>query len=70
MSDTLDWAVQTLEEIKRGYKDPQLKVFMVRDLVETRRAGLDDLAWALSRGNCYRGDAIGFFELLIKFLSR
>jgi hypothetical protein len=70
MTDTLDWAIKTLEEIKRGYKDPQLRVFMARGLTETKRADLDDLAWALSHGNCSRGDAIGFFELLIKFLSR
>ncbi len=35
----------------------------------TKDAGLDSLAWALDKGQCLRGDAVGFFELLDKYID-
>lgn len=68
--NTLAQARQNLEELKADLvRDPGLLVFTFRDLPETAEVGLNDLAWVLSsdNGHCHRNDAIGFFELFIKF---
>jgi len=71
MIDELESAKFYLSVLKsREYPDPQLAVYNFRDLPETKAAGLDDLAWALDKGNCSYNDAIGFFEQLIKYLEQ
>lgn len=49
---------------RRCDNDATLAVYMVRDLPEVKEAGLDDLAWALTKNYCTKNDALGFFDLL------
>jgi hypothetical protein len=54
-------------KIKTGDSDdPSLSVYMVRDSLEVEQAGLDELAWTLSREHCSREDALAFFDMLEK----
>ena len=49
--------------------DPSLAVYMVRDFPEVAKAGLDEMAWDLSREHCNKKDALYFFELLEKAVT-
>ena len=72
----LEAAKFSLAKLKQRKGDPQfpeLAVYIFRDKPETKAANLYDLAWELSNprsGYCSYNDAIGFFELLIKYLEK
>lgn len=50
--------------------DPGLAAYMVRDLPETRAAGLTELAWTMTREGVHRNDVVWLFELLDKEFAR
>jgi len=49
--------------------DPGLAAFIVRDLPETKAAGLTDLAWSLHNHGCSRNDATHILDLLEEYLD-
>jgi len=60
-----------INEMKKQCKtayDPSLIIFMMRDYEVVKNADLLDLAWCLSNDYCHKNDAIGFCELLEKYI--
>jgi hypothetical protein len=50
--------------------DPDLAVYMVRDLPETKAAGLDDLCWALHHGSATRREAEDVLDRLEEWVKK
>ena len=57
-------------ELSKPNYDAQIAVLILRDYPEVKKAGLSDLAWAIYRdGYAHKNDALGFIELLEKWIS-
>ena len=61
--DTIETARRGIELARRSLDDPTLAAYIVRDLPETKAAGLSDLAWSMARTYCTRDEAE---DLLVK----
>ncbi len=54
--------------LNREYPDVYLASFVLKDLPEVKKYGLDTLAWVLYKGYPSKNDVIGLIELLEKGL--
>ncbi len=63
--NALDWINKARQYVDT---DAHLANYMVRDLPETKEAGLDDLAWAMHRQSPSRNDVIWLLDKLEKTL--
>lgn len=63
-------ALKSIASARRQIKtDPQLAAYIVRDLPETKEAGLLDLYWAMCQGNPVASEAEWLLDELEKFLE-
>jgi hypothetical protein len=51
-------------------ESPHLANYILRDLPETKAAGLSDLAWGMHRGGCHKNDVLYLIELLEQHCSK
>lgn len=59
--NTLDWIAKAREHVE---DDPHLAVYMIRDLPETKRADLEDLAWSYHKYGVSWAEAIDLLNML------
>ena len=50
--------------------DPMLAAYIVRDLAETKAAGLDELAWSMAQTYCTRDEAEDLLNKLETYLNQ
>jgi hypothetical protein len=68
MSDVLKIIASARRHLEKY--DPDLAVYMVRDLPETKAAGLDDLCWALHHGSATQSEAKDVLDMLEEWVKK
>lgn len=63
--------VETIGLARRNVaKDPNLAIFIVRDLQIVKDAGLYDLAWAMYQYGCVRNEVVWLLDKLEKLIEK